>query len=185
MAAAPILTGAFVDLMENDESFATILEQFGLAVRAKERFLQEFPNARSPLKRRVKVNNQNKTFRTHPTPNQRCYVTATQQNRSMAFHRWALFAIKDGHARYGVDTLAEFTREWIDSIREEYSNKDPEITSQSTAFSVDVPKFTGTNWFDVRSKIYDLLRTRIGASGLPLTYLIRAVRRDWEDTEEI
>ena len=49
MAAAPILTGAFVDLMENDESFATILEQFGLAVRAKERFLQEFPNARSPL----------------------------------------------------------------------------------------------------------------------------------------
>jgi hypothetical protein len=189
--AAPVLPAvAFNDLMTDDASFLTILERFGLSARARERFAEDFPNGQSLLlasESEVKsiVTNQNKIFRTHATNNQRCYITATQQNRITAFHRWAIFAIKDANATYGVATLGEFTREWIDSIRESYNSNDPEETSQSTALSVEVPKFTGTNWFDVRSKIRDLLTTRIGSAGIPLTYLIRAVRRTWEDTEEI
>ena len=187
--AAPAAV-AFNDLMDHDASFSTILGEFALSARARARFIEDFPNARALLfasEREVKevITNQNKMFRAHSTNNQRCYITATQQNRITAFHRWTIFAIRDAHAKYDVATVGEFTRDWVDSIREQYNSSDPETTPQSTALAVEVPKFNGTNWFDVRSKIHDLLSTRIGAAGIPLTYLIRDARRQWEDTEEI
>ena len=181
---------AFNDLMDDDASFSTILDGFALLSRARDRFIEDFPNARSLLfasEREVKdiITNQKKTFRTHSTNAQRCYITATQQSRITAFHCWTIFAMKDANAKYDVAALDEFTREWVDSLREQYNSSDPEATPQSTALSVKVPKFNGTNWFDVRSKIHDLLSTRIGAAGIPLTYLICDARRPWEDTEEI
>ena len=84
-----------------------------------------------------------------------------------------------------MPTVADFNLAWINSINEAYLMEDPDPTSQRTTFTVDVPKFDGTNWFDVRSKIHDLLSTRIGAAGISLTYLIRTTRLPWEDTEEI
>ena len=60
--------------------------------------------------------------------------------------------------------------------------KDPDYTPQSTAFSVIVPTFVGTNWHDVKAKMIALLKKRVGTSGIPLTYLIRETRQTWEDT---
>ena len=63
--------------------------------------------------------------------------------------------------------------------------KDPDATPQSTAFSVIIPTFDGTNWHDVKAKVIALLTTRVRTSGTPLTYLIRENRQTWEDTEQI
>ena len=60
-----------------------------------------------------------------------------------------------------------------------------EVTSQSTAFSVPVVKYTGTNWFDVRGQIVQLMSTRIGNAGIPLSYILRDERKEWEDTKDI
>ena len=51
--------------------------------------------------------------------------------------------------------------------------KDLDATPQSTAFSVIIPTFDGTNWYDFKAKMIALLRTRVGTSGIPLTYLLR------------
>ena len=73
--AAPA-AAAFNDLMDDDASFSTILDRFALSARARDRFIEDFPNARSLLfasEREVKdiITNQNKTFRTHSTNAQR------------------------------------------------------------------------------------------------------------------
>ena len=180
----------FNDIMDHEDSFATILGAFGISVRGRERFREDFPTASalmSSTATEVKdaITSQNKIFRTHSTANQRCYINATQQNRILAFHRWTVIAVKEGLGRYDVGTVGDFSLDWIKSITEDYLIKDPEVTPQSTAFTIEIPKFDGTNWFDVRSKFHDLLSTRIGCAGLPLVYLIRAQRREWEDTEEI
>ena len=61
--------------------------------------------------------------------------------------------------------------------------KDPEVTAQSTAFSVIIPAFHGTNWHDVKAKMIALLNTRVRNCGIPLTYLVRETKSSWEDTE--
>ena len=63
--------------------------------------------------------------------------------------------------------------------------KDPDATPQSTAFSVIILTFVGTNWHDVKAKVIALLTTRVGTSGIPRTDLIRETRQTWEDTEQI
>ena len=68
---------------------------------------------------------------------------------------------------------------------ESYTMEKAEVTSQSTAFSVTVVKYTGTNWFDVRGQIIQLMSTRIGNSGIPLSYILRDERKEWENTEDI
>ena len=61
----------------------------------------------------------------------------------------------------------------------------PDAMPQSTAFSVIMMTFDGTNWHDVKAKVIALLTTRVGTSGIPLTYLIRKTRQTWEDTEQM
>ena len=63
--------------------------------------------------------------------------------------------------------------------------KDPDATPQTTAFSVIIPTFDGTNWHDVKAKVISLLTTRVKTSGIPLTYIIMETRQTWEDTEQM
>lgn len=175
------------NIVDDAPSFGTILSNFGLSDRAKARLVEDYPDIQSLMDSsstdlKNVIYNQNKTFRTHSTAAQRCYITATQQSRIMAFHKWATYAIRDAGSTYTVADLPMFTRNWVDAFKEEYNAAEPETTPESTAFAVSVPKFSGTNWFDVRMKIHDLLSTRIGSAGLPLTYLIRETRDTWDAT---
>ena len=89
-------------------------------------------------------------------------------NRILEFHRCTFFAVKDSGAEYDVASVAAFYRDWVDYIMDEYSIEDPKATSQSTVFFVTIPSFIGTNWYEVKSHIVQLLVTSIGAAGIPL-----------------
>ena len=97
----------------------------------------------------------------------------------MAFYNWTVFAIKDAHAEYNGNNSAAFELTWINSIIDSYNMKDPDATPQSTAFLVIIPTFVQNNWHDVKAKIIALLTTRVGTSGIPLTYLIRETLQTW------
>ena len=101
------------------------------------------------------------------------------------FYNWTVFAIKDAHAENNVNNSAAFDLTWINSIIDSYNMKDQDATPQSTAFSVIIPTFVGTNWHDVKAKMIALLTTCVGTSGILLTYLIRETRQTWEDTEQM
>ena len=79
----------------------------------------------------------------------------------MAFYNWTVYAIKDAHAEYNENNSVEFDLTWINYIIDSYNMKDPDATPQSTAFSVIIPTFAGTNWHDVKAKVISLLTTRV------------------------
>ena len=91
----------------------------------------------------------------------------------MSFYNWTVYAIKDSHANYNENNPASFDFTWINSIIDSYNMKKPDATPKSTAFSVIIPTFDGTNWHDVKAKVIALLPTRVGTSGIPPPYLIR------------
>lgn len=187
---AAVLPPNFNDIMDDDASFSTILTEFGLDQNSNDKFTDDFPtldDLRTSSIETIRgvISNQNKLYRDHADAAQRCYITAIQQNYILALHRWSIFAITDAGAKYDVASVGEFTLDWIRAIVDEYNIEDPEPTPQSTSFSVAVPKFSATNWFEVKSQFHALLATRIGHGGLPLTYLVRDVRAEWIDTEDI
>ena len=47
-----------------------------------------------------------------------------------------------------------------------------------------IPKFKGTNWYEVKSQFVLALSTVYGQKGVPLSYLTRESRVAWEDTED-
>ena len=187
----------FNDIMLDEQSFKDILgsqvagtDGFGLSARGVTVFTDDYATAKDLMdsdEKQIKqvIKNINSTFRDHDQANRRCYINATMTKRILAFYHWTVFAIKEGGAKYDENKVAEFDRDWISSIMDTYTMEQPEVTSQSTAFSVTVAKYTGTNWFDVRGQILQLMSTRIGHSGIPLSYILRENRREWEDTEEI
>ena len=60
---------------------------------------------------------------------------------------------------------------------------DPKATSQSTAFLVTIPSFIGTNWYEFKSHMEQLIATHIGSAGIPLSYTIKDTCQYWEDTK--
>ena len=181
---------AFNNIMDHGPSFGNILINFGLSQKAKSRLTEDFPTATDLMASNLEqiksvVNNQNKMYRSHATAVQRCYINTAQLNRILAFYRWTNFAIKDAHAQYDVADAGDFDLNWINSVVDSYNMKDPEATAQSTAFSVAIPKFNGINWHDVKAKLTALLNTRVGNCGIPLTYLVRPVRQEWDDTDHM
>ena len=80
----------------------------------------------------------------------------------MAFYNWTVYAIKDANAKYDENNYAAFDLTWINFIIYSYNMKDMDATPQSTAFSVIIPTFDGTNWHAVKAKVIALLTTRVG-----------------------
>ena len=177
------MAAIFTDIMDDGASFAIILgsqiagtQGFGLTVRSVNVFRADYDTARdltnsdeSQIKQVIK--NINSTYRDQDTVNRRCYINAIMTKRSLVFHHWTIYAIKD------------FDRTWVNDIMDSYTMEKPEITSQSTSFSVTVTKYDGTNWFDARGQILQLMSTRIGHSGVPLSCILRQTRSEWDDTE--
>lgn len=141
---------AFVDIMDENNAFEVILAAIGLSAEATGHFTDDFPSfndLRISDTGTIKgvILGQNKLFRHHVDPNERCYITANQQNYILALHRWSIFAITDAKALYDVGTVNKFDEDWVRSIADEYNVEDPIPTAQSTAFSIEVPKLTATN----------------------------------------
>ena len=89
MAAAAINN---VNMMEDIQSFGTILINFRLTQRVKNRPTEDFPTANDLMASNVEqiksvVTNQNKMYRSHVTAGQRCYINTARLNRILAFFR--------------------------------------------------------------------------------------------------
>ena len=186
MAAAAAVP--FVNLMDSEPAWLTIMDNFGLSVQSRNRLSEDYSTARDLMTSNAEqiksvISTQNKIYRNHPTVNQRCHINTAQLNRTLAFYRWTVFTIKDAEAEYDDASAAAFDMGWINSVVDEYLIPDPIPTSQSTSFAVAIPRFEATNWHDVKTKLIALLVTRIGNAGLPLTYLTRSSRVLWEDTD--
>ena len=143
-----------VDVMDDNASFRTILENFGLSVRAINRFTEDYPTARDLMnstEAKVKdvISNQNKTFRYHAVAAQQCYVNATQTTRIYTFRTWSIYAVKEGGAVYDMADVAIFDLAWIDGIQDDFNQATNEATTPG-AIDVKVPKFDGQNWYDVK-----------------------------------
>lgn len=178
-----------VDIIDDDASFITILQAFGLTGRARQRFTEDFPNIRELMsvdEEQIKsvITTQNKIYRYHATPGQRAYISQPHTTRILTLRRFAIIAIKEGGAQYTPNDANSFDQAWITSIQDEFNQKDPEPTTPG-ALSVAVPKFIGTNWYEVKQQIILALQTVYGQSGVPLSYLIRMSRIAWEDTDNI
>ena len=173
---AQVAGNQFADMMDSDQSFETILTSFGITQRATNRLTEDYITANDLMVSNVEqikyvVNLQNKMYRSHATALHHCYINTVQLNCILTFYNWTVYAIKDAHAEYNENNSAAFDLTWINSIIDSYNMKDPDATPQSTAFLVIIPTFVGTNWHDVKVKVIALLTTRVGKSGIPLTYL--------------
>ena len=162
----------FVDMMDSDQSFETILTSFGITQRATNSLTEDYVTENDLMASNVEqiksvVNLQKKMYRSHAIALHRCYINTAQPNSILAFYNWTVYAIKDSHADYNENNSAEFDLTWINSIIDSYNMKDPDVTPQSTAFLVIIPTLDGTNWHDVKAKVIALLTTRAGTSGIP------------------
>ena len=122
-------------------------------------------------------------YRSHTIAAQRCYINTAQLNQILTFYPWTIFAIKDAQAQYDAASANTFDLDCINTIVDTYNMKDPEVTGKSTAFSVIITAFHGTNWHDVKAKMIVLLNTCVRKCGILLTYLVRETKSSWEDTE--
>lgn len=177
---------AQVDIIDDDASFLTILQAFGLAGRARQRFTEDFPNISERMsvteeQAKSVISSQNKTFRFHATAGQRAYISQPHTSRILTLRRFAIIAIKEGGAQYTPNDVNTFDLAWINSIQDEYNQKDPNPTTPRT-LSVTIPKFVGTNWYEVKQQFMLALQTVYGQSGVLLLYLIRGSRVAWQDT---
>ena len=65
------------------------------------------------------------------------------------------------NVEYDETSALTFALDWVNSIVDVNLIIDPDTNSQSTAFSVTVPHFEGTNWCDVKAIMLVLPATRI------------------------
>ena len=79
-----------------------------------------------------------------------------------------IFAVKDAGEEYDTASVTAFYCYWVDSILDEYFMEDNNVTFQSTEFLVTTPPFIGTNWYEVKSHMMQIIATRIGAECIPL-----------------
>lgn len=178
---------AQINIIDDDASFLDILQAFTLSLRARQRFTEDYPTINDLMgstKAQVEnvIYNQNRIYRNHATAAQRCYINQTQTLRILALRRFAIIAIREGGAFYEPNDAPDFSLAWINTIQEEYNQKDPDPTTPGPLV-VNVPKFKGNNWYLVKSQFLLALQTVYGQSGVPLSYLIRETRVNWEDTD--
>ena len=136
-----------INIVDNDASFLTILQSFGLSQRSRQRFSEDYPTITDLMgstKKQVEhvIANQNKIYRNHSTAGQRCYINQSQSSRILALRRFTIIAIKEGGAVYTANDVADFSLDWINGILEEYNQDDPAPTTPGPLV-VNVPKFKG------------------------------------------
>ena len=140
---------AIIDLMDNENTFNTILNVFGLSARARAKLQKDYPSARNLMNSpeetisRV-ISTQNKEYR-QVSAAQRFYINATQIQRILTFRKWTIVVVKEGGLNYIIDQVATFNLEWIEGIQDMFPGKEPEPSLAKTAMSINVPNFIGTS----------------------------------------
>ena len=129
------------------------------------------------------ISNQNKIYRHHATAGQRAYINHGDEKRINTLRRWAICAIKEGGAQYLAADANTFDQAWIDKNEQEVSGSLKKATESGSKLSVKIPKFSGTNWYEVKSAITLTQQAYIGRGGVALSYLIRDATKTWEETE--
>ena len=112
MAAVP----SFTDTMFDEPIWRTILTNFELTTRARDRSIKCHPMTNGLMASNTKqiksvVPHWNKPDRSYTTANQRFYINTAQLNRIIAFYRWTLFVVKDIHTMYDVGSATAFNLE--------------------------------------------------------------------------
>lgn len=177
---------AQINIIDNDASFLDILQSFTLSLRARQRFTEDYPTINDLMgSTKEQVENviyyQNRIYRNHATAAQRCYINQMQTLCILALRRFAIITIREGGAFYEPNDAPDSSLAWINQIQEEYNQKDPDPTTPGPL----VVKFKGNNWYLVKSQFLLALQTVYGQSGVPLSYLIRETRVNWEDTDNL
>ena len=80
----------FVDMMDSDQEFVTILTSFGITQRSTNRLTEDYVTENDLMASNTEqiksvVNIQNKIYRSHATAALRCYINKAQLNRVLAF----------------------------------------------------------------------------------------------------
>ena len=84
------------DLMDDGVYWNAIPHNFGFSAVAATKFTDNYSTSRdliisNPKQIKDTINQQNKIYCNHAGTNQRCYINATNMNRILEFHRWAVF----------------------------------------------------------------------------------------------
>lgn len=131
------------------------------------------------------INTINKTYRTAAVA-QRCNIGGAIAKRMKAVRLWAKDSIIEGGNEMPSDanTIASLDADWLEEITILYNDDGITKKDKDTSENVVRIAYDGTNWYDARRSIIDLAGAKIGAKGIPISYLLRSTRGDWNDPYE-
>ena len=110
--------------MDNDVSWEAIIHNFGFTDIAVTKFTDNYLTGRYLMVYNLAhikyvINQQNKIYRNHAGPNQRCYINAIKMNLVLILHRWAVLYLKYSGAEYDTVSATVFDHGWVYSIIDE------------------------------------------------------------------
>ena len=177
-------------LLTDEAAFEAILTTFRLSVRAinkvtVEEGIDTLEGLCSLSSKELTdtINGLNKSYRTAAAAH-RCNIGTAVAKRLHALRRWAKDSLIEGGdpIEANAAVLATFDDDWRDEMCEEYN----ESIATNVDNSSDVMRinYDGTNWYDAKRSILDVTGSKIGAKGVPLSYLLRSQRGNWFDQYE-
>ena len=126
----------------------------------------------------------NKAYKTISRANERCSIGTMVLKRIHAVRLWAKDALIEGQKIMpdNQGTLNLLTEAWRDDICNIYLS--PESEETDTSSNIDKVDFDGTNWYDARRSILDIISSKKGAKGISLSYIVRATNGAWDNDYE-
>ena len=126
----------------------------------------------------------NKAYKTISRVNERCSIGTIVLKRLHAIRLWAKDALVEGQKVMLDDqaTLGALNHAWRHDICHIYLPNDADETDTSQV--VVKVEFDGTNWYDARRSVLDIIASKKGAKGISLSYITRSVEGNWDDNYE-
>ena len=179
------------NILESAVAFSTLLTTCVVSVRSRQRIIDDegidtLNGLCSLTKSELNdmVSGINKAYKTISRAQDRCSIGTLSLKRLHAIRSWAKDALIEGQKEMFDDpfTLAALDAAWLVDIGRIYLSNE----SEETDTSQDIVKveFDGTNWYDARRSILDIVASRKGAKGISLGYLTRIDNGNWDDHYE-
>lgn len=179
------------NILDSAVAFSTILATSSMSQRSRDRvIIDEGIDTLNGLCSLTKcelddmVSGINKAYKTNSRAQDRCSIGTIVLKRLHAIRSWAKDALIEGQKGMLDDpfTLNALNAAWLIEISRIYLSNE----SEETDTSQDIVKieFDGTNWYDARRSILDIVASRKGAKGISLSYLTRLINGHWDDNYE-